>query len=632
MIVSQTREVCNQVSIDQLLHDVDLSRAVLKNSWIPTPLVAPPERVPVPIVAAHDPSRFRTLYVFANFAGLTIVLVSLILVRRFDRQKYARRLRGVFERMGGLWIKAGQILALRIDIFPLEICKELANLQSQALGFPHDIARHIVEEELGAPLDQWFDRWEPAPIAAASIGQVHRARLRREGAWVAVKVQKPASSELFSRDLLLIRFVVTALKLLRVYPHMKWDAGLSELREIMKEELDFGYEASSTRRMRKNLRKHGVYVPKVFSRYSTPRVLVTELLPAVFMADYIRVAHEDPVRLRRWLSENDVNPRRVARHLGRSLQRQMLEDNLFHGDMHPGNIALLRGSRIALIDFGTTNFTEAEYLRKFALFTRSIATDDYAKAADMCLMLCASLPAIDIQLVRERLVRVLESWVSRTLVRELPYHDKSLHTMTLNVMRALLGFRCTMEWGWLRLHRAMSTLDATLIELYPELDHHKMVVQYFKQAHRRRVRALASGQAARPTLRVGEKAADIQDRVRDYAMFEAILIREHAQAFRAVIETLTSAAGAMLGLAMAAIIVEAAAVVAILISSWPIQLPGALRGPQLSSVAERLPRLEPQLCVLILLADALIWSSLRRVRRVLTRREVNIGSRTAATA
>ena len=152
-----------------------------------------------------------------------------LLVTRGDEDRFARRVRELFERLGGLWIKAGQVIALRVDFLPAALCRELSQLQSQAMGFPGHVARAIVEDELGGPLERWFDVWEEHPVAAASIGQVYRARLREEQAWVAVKVQKPYSAELFAHDMAVIEWLVWLINRLHVYPHMKWADGLDEV-------------------------------------------------------------------------------------------------------------------------------------------------------------------------------------------------------------------------------------------------------------------------------------------------------------------------------------------------------------------------------------------------------------------
>jgi ubiquinone biosynthesis protein len=136
-------------------------------------------------------------------------------------------------------------LSLRVDIFPKAFCQELAQLQNRSFGFPTPIARQILERELGAPIEEVFDEFSPQPFAVASIGQVYRARLRREQVYVAVKIQKPFSDELFARDLRLIRWVVRLLQAVRFRSHMRWDLGFNELSDVMKEELDYHYEASA---------------------------------------------------------------------------------------------------------------------------------------------------------------------------------------------------------------------------------------------------------------------------------------------------------------------------------------------------------------------------------------------------
>jgi ubiquinone biosynthesis protein len=601
---------------------------VLKERWIPTPLLTAEERTPVPILPISKGFGRRTFYVFLNFVGLALRWLFLVIARRSDRKSFAREIRLVFEKMGGLWIKAGQLLSLRIDLFPVEICRELANLQSQALGFPGEIARQIIEQELGGPIERFFDDWDPTPVAAASIAQVHRARLRDEQVWVAIKVQKPLSAELFGRDLVFISWVISAIKLFRIYPHMRWDDGFRELQQIMKEELDFGYEASATRRMRKNLRAHGISVPKVFSKYSTRRVLVTEWFRIVLMADYIGVAHRDPNRIQEWLRENNVNPRRVAVRLIQSFQRQLLEDNLFHGDLHPGNIGLLKDSRIALLDFGTTNFTEADYLRRVRIFLQMLGSNGFARAADMCLMMCASLPTIDIEVVRERCVNVIRSWSARTMVKELPFHDKSFDNITIELMKVLLGYRCTMDWAFLRIHRASSTLDASLIELHPGVNYRRVTEDYFEQAGRRRAAAVVSAVGAKRAATAVGKGFDIQARMHDYVFFQSEAIRRHAQVFQATSNRYASAIAAALLVAQGSVI--ALALLTLALGIMPAESIAA-RLPFISAGAS-LPPLGWPVVLILLAVAARVWFTLSRLRQALQNPDVGIHRQVAATA
>ena len=153
---------------------------MLRASWIPSPLMPPGSRPAVPIVDTAKPSRFRSALVIAQFAALGLSLLVL-LVTRGDQDRFAHRVRELFERLGGLWIKVGQVIALRIDFLPAALCRELSRLQSQAVGFPEHVARGIVEEELGGPLERWFDgsRWaenRAAAVGSAMAGAANRAK------------------------------------------------------------------------------------------------------------------------------------------------------------------------------------------------------------------------------------------------------------------------------------------------------------------------------------------------------------------------------------------------------------------------------------------------------------------------
>lgn len=600
---------------------------MLKASWIPTPLVADDRRPPVPIRTPAPPSRYRELYIAGQFLLLAVSLLAMALrPGRHDTNRMARRVREMFEHLGGLWIKAGQVIALRIDLLPEALSRELSRLQSQALGFPADVARAIVEADLGGPVEQFFDEWVPTPVAAASIGQVHRARLRREGTWVAVKVQKPYSAELFARDFTVIEWMVRVVEWVRLLPHLKWQEGLYELRQIMREELDFAYEASSTRRMRKVLKRHGVYAPKVFTDYCTARVMVTEYLHMVLMVDYLRMAREDPEWLAHWREENDVDPRRVARRLVFTFQRQMLENNLFHGDLHPGNIGLLRRSRVALIDFGTTNFTEADYLWRFRSLMRTLATGEFAKCADMSLMLCGRLPAIDLSMVHARLTRTMQSWATRTWVRELPFHDKSMGNLTNEVMQVLLGGRCTMEWAWLRLHRASSTLDASLMELAPGIDYRKITAQSFARFERRRLRLAVTALGRRRAVLALDAIGRRPEALAEYMNAQTALIRRQVQVFRGVSQRAAAAITGLVAIGRLAVLAQAGVTVGLAASGWwAVTNPAFadwLRGPGTG------PELRPLLFVLAV--DVWLWFALARLRRAVGDGQIYLHQRTAA--
>jgi ubiquinone biosynthesis protein len=348
-------------------------------------------------------------------------------------------------------------------------------------------------------------------------------------------------------------------------------------------------------------------------------VLVSEFIHAVLMADYIEVSRTDPARLQAWLEENNVEPRRLARRLINSLFRQLFEDNLYHGDMHPGNIVLLRDSRVALIDFGTTSFTEREYLTKFEMFARALATRDYSKAADLCFMLCAVLPHFDLAEVKDKVVRVIRAWATRTLVKQLPYHQKSIDNATTEIMQVLIGYRCVMDWAWLRIHRATSTLDASLIHLYPDVNYTKVVARYFRARDRRELTRLMGPPLVARSLLGLRKGLDIQDRVDEYTLFQGSLIRRHAQIFEIASNKVADVLGSFLVLAVVLLAVPILVGAVLAVQYYDPDAASGLLGGQLLEVLATLPRLDLQTWLLVVVIDLYLCIAVLRLRARLLR-------------
>ena len=504
---------------------------MIDQKLIPSRLIPLGEIPPVVVTRPSKPSRFILVYA-VELCRFCIALLWLLVRNKLTRQAHALQVRLSLERLGGLWIKLGQLLSLRTDIFSHEFCHELSGLQTRAEGFPAEFARRIIEEELGAPLETFFDDFEPIPFAAASIGQVHRARLRREDRLVAIKVQRPYASETFLREMSFIRLLAWFLEKLWFIPNLQWQEMLWELNQILAEEIDYRVEATSHMRMRKTLRAHKIHVHKVFYAYSTRRLLVTEYVTGVLMADYIRVKQADPARCDRWQEENNVEPRKVARRLFESLWRQLLEDNLFHADLHPGNIILLRDSRVALIDFGAVGSMEREYQMKYFMMMKGMATKDYAKVADCLFLISGALPPTDLTEVKKQLIRFLRGWEVRSYTRGLPYHERSMSALANGLIRILFRFECPADWAFLRITRAQETVDQSLMHLYPEANYGKLMTWYFRRIQeRRRKRAFTSGH-------LRDFIDDIISGMRlplhwaENATFEGWILRRRAQAFQ----------------------------------------------------------------------------------------------------
>ncbi|MCA9537734.1 MAG: AarF/ABC1/UbiB kinase family protein [Myxococcales bacterium] len=472
----------------------------MKKRWIPSRLVVARTRPVVrPVVR---PSRFRPLAIFSLLI-VTLVRVWLLRVRRRNSPiEVARLVRAMLEDLGGIWVKVGQLLGMRRDLFSAEFCDHLAVLQDHATGFDFEYVRSTIERDLGCEIPAVFSEFDERPFAAASIGQIHRAVLRKNRCAVAVKIRRPNIDRVMRGDIAFVRMIANFCRRMHIMSTFRWDDFYYEVEKTLVEELDYRFEATYIRQMRRNLKAHGIYVPRVFRRASSERVLVMEFVTGALMSDVLRLRGQEPAHLQQWLAQNDIDEVKVGRRLFLSLSRQIFEDNLFHGDLHPGNIVLLRGSRIALIDFGSVGYLERDFHTKYNQLQHAMAMGQFAKAADILLLLAPELPPIDLEPCKRDLVRFMRTWSLSAQTKGMDFSQKSVGYSYAEMGKIFVRYRIPATWTFMRINRAQFTLDTSLRELYPEMDYFRMLSVYNRQAQRRRIRQ---------TLRIHEAAGEMID-------------------------------------------------------------------------------------------------------------------------
>ena len=269
-------------------------------------------------------------------------------------------------RLGGAFVKLGQVLGARADVLPEALVAPLRGLHDRVPSRPLARLRRHVERELGRPLDEVFAELEPTALAAASLAQVHRGRLA-DGTPVAVKIQYPEARRLFPIDLGSLRRAVRVARWL----DRKLDLRplVDELAHFVTLELQFSREADSTERVRRDAAGAGEpVVPVVHRELSTDRLLVLEFLTGTALSA------PDALRAR------GVDLRDVARRVAAMYARMIFEHGFFHGDPHPGNILVLDDGRIALLDFGLAKELPAGFAPAAARMMAGAMAGDPARA------------------------------------------------------------------------------------------------------------------------------------------------------------------------------------------------------------------------------------------------------------
>lgn len=365
----------------------------------------------------------RILFFFARVIS-SIIFWDLILSRLGLRsiarrtrpqrlQKIAVAYRALAVEMGGVLIKVGQFLSTRVDVLPSEITNELSGLQDEVPPVPFPEIRRVAEAELGKPLEESFEEFEHQPLAAASLGQVHRARLdadiRLENAVedfnVVVKIQRPDIEQIIQIDLAALR---TVSRWIERYPPIRkrvnLPALLDEFSKILYEEIDYLAEGQNAEKFAENFSDQPeVLVPKVVWSHTTRRTLSLENVLAIKITDYEAI------------TQAGVSRAEVASRLLNTYLQQIFEDGFFHADPHPGNLFVKplneaipdsepNGSRpwqLTFVDFGMVGTLDPHIKAGLREMLIGVGTRDSERVVASYEMLGVLLPDADLELIQQ---------------------------------------------------------------------------------------------------------------------------------------------------------------------------------------------------------------------------------------
>ncbi len=359
-----------------------------------------------------------------------------------------QRVRMALEALGPTFIKCGQILASRSDILPPEWVDELQALHSQASTLPWAGLEAQVLEDLGCGLDQVFAEFDTQPLAAASMAQVYRARLL-SGEAVVVKVQRPGLRHKMTADLQLLESLAQLVEqnaALAVYQPRQM---VRQLARAMLEELDFTQEGQNGDSIAQNFAgTPHIVIPRNYWAFSSQRLLVQEFLPSFTPLE------------RDALIEQGLDPGLLARRGAQAFIKMLLEDGLFHGDPHPGNLRAMSDNRVGFIDFGMVGRLDERRRLEVMNFMRALTEGS-----------TETLVAVLIDWSGERVqdLSQIEQAAREYMARHSggPLKMSALITGFLGLIRE---YRLLLPPDLLVLFKALVTADGVLIRLDPELD------------------------------------------------------------------------------------------------------------------------------------------------------------------
>ena len=434
-------------------------------------------------------SRYRRITFFFARAIASVVYWDLILprigLREHARRTRPGRMRTLAARfrelaieMGGVMIKLGQFLSSRADVLPPEITSELAGLQDEVPAEPFEDIRRVIEQEYRAPITTRFKQFAREPIAAASLGQAHRAILNDEDSRqagfskVVVKVQRPNIDQLINTDLAAIRRVAGWLQ---KYPPISRRADVpalyQEFAKTLYEEIDYQAEAKNAETFAKNLGNlPHVYIPKVVWEHSTERVLVLEDVTAIKISDHEAIAAAG------------IDRTAVAKRLFNTYLQQIFRDGFFHADPHPGNLFITpvlpedprdpenTGWVLTFIDFGMVGHVPPDVKAGLREMVIGVGTRDAARVVKSYQMLGVLLPGADLEKIEQAEAEIFDRFWGKSMkeLRQIDYREMREFARQYRDLLYEMPFQIPSDM--LYLGRCVAILSGMCTSLDPDFD------------------------------------------------------------------------------------------------------------------------------------------------------------------
>ena len=379
--------------------------------------------------------------------------------------KLGIKLREFFEKNGPSFIKLGQIFSTRPDLLGEEITEELSNLLDSVPPFSYEEVKQSVLESLGEGIDYIFDDFEVKPVAAASIAQVHKAKLK-DGTTVAVKILRPNIERIFLEDVALFKWMADIItKCLTVSAkRLRIKEVVDTLATTVNFELDLRFEAASADKLRENLGKDEfVRIPKIYWNHSSKNILVMEWIDGIRVDD------------RQALIMAGHNLQEVSRKLAIAFFNQAYRDGFFHADLHPGNIFVDAKGNIVFLDFGIMGILSERDRNFIAKAILSFIKRDYEAVADL---------HFNLGIVPANKNKVLFALACRSVGEPIigqPVNKISIAKLLKQLLRISAQFEMVTQPQLLLLQKTIFTIEGVGMGIYPEVNMWKLAEPWIKE-------------------------------------------------------------------------------------------------------------------------------------------------------
>jgi len=390
---------------------------------------------------------------------------------RFKKQEIKNknlpaRLRMAMEELGGTFIKLGQLLSLRPDLIPDEYCKEFSKLQDDVKEFSYEEVKSIAEEELKKPIGKLFKKFDKKPLAAASVGQVHFAILKT-GEKVAVKVQRPKMEEIFKTDIDILYHIADLIE--RYMPEIgEYNPRriVEEFEKYTKKELDYLTEAKNIDIFYNNFKDDKkIKIPKVHWEWTTKKILTMEYI------DGKKIGDDDITREKR---------KKVVKTVTNCFIKQVLDHGFFHADPHPGNIFLMKGNKVALLDFGIVGRIDFAMRRKIENILIALVNRDTSLLAGGIIDVGIVDKNTETQQLEKDLAEHLGEYYNLSL------QQTSISSFFYDAFTLARKYRMKFPPNFVLLIKAMATTEGFDKKYYPEFNFVKACEPTVRRAMKKR--------------------------------------------------------------------------------------------------------------------------------------------------